>query len=128
MGTVIDLTDDSTGSETEEELAETYLDCGLPLLDGSVPRPCRACGSEFRMADVRQISDVWTLTKEHLAERGYHAFFPTMDDHFKKVFILFVKDWQGRLDEVSAPYDSDPEYVFHSEEDTSDTLSDENSE
>lgn len=120
----IDLVDSSSDSsdllEESEEYEEEYLDCGLPLLDGTQSRVCRACNAAFRAQDVNKLSCVWDDLKGALGRRGYFPQFPTMDDHFKHVFFLFIKDWEGRLEHVDIWVDDeDPPFVLDTSESAS---------
>jgi len=92
---------DAAYSDSEEEYM-AQLSCGLPVEDeGDDMRPCDACNCEFETGDVPVLQEAWDRTKVFLESQGFVAALPSMDDHFKRVFFLHVKDWQGRMDEVT---------------------------
>lgn len=110
---------------SEERLGE--LSCGLPLLDDSESRPCRACHCTFTPRDQRDLGAAWEQLKAGLRTNGYFGALPSMDAHFKNVFMLHMKDWQGRLDQVYCPdldydleYEPSEESLYSSSEESAD--------
>ena len=98
----IDLTQYSSDEDVEDYLTLAEEELTFQITGNS---------ATFLPIDENQLGAVWTNTMSDLNARGYFKDTPALDTHFRAVFMLLVKEWQGCLHQVRFLDQGDADFI-----------------